>query len=305
MREINHIGSEMADGVDAMTAEVATEEIGLSLDEEYVANVNSASKKLDIADDIDGMRRCKNCGSMCNSAYCGACGQSMSVERLNPRQFFMDLLSGLLRINRGFIFTARHLLLHPWKVIRDYIQGRRIVYTPPVNMLVLLCFIGTIITGLFIPERNGNISSFEMPADSSLIYRIGVSIGDFFANSTIAQNLTIYLPTLLAIPLVYRNHGSKKYNIAEYFVAMIYMVCSFMIFRILISPLYTLFPDSDWSVVNLIYIICISGASLYMAFPMSTKKARVKHFIYYLLFVFAIYLIFAIFLGIGLTWILE
>lgn len=256
------------------------------------------------SEETGGGRRCKNCGSVCDTPYCGVCGQSMSVERLRPRQFFVDMISGLLRINRGFLFTARHLLTHPWRVIRDYVYGRRISYTPPVNMLVLLSFIGTFAAALFIPE-SATKPGFEMPADSSLFYRIGVSIGDFFANSTIAQNLTIYLPALLAIPIVYRSHGSKRYNLAEYLVAMIYMICSFMLFRILTSPLHTIFPSVDWSPVNLIYTIFISGASLYMAFPMPTRKARIRHFFYYLLCAFALYLFLALFLGFGIAWLMQ
>lgn len=62
------------------------------------------------------------------------------------------MVSGLLRINRGFLFTAKHLLFHPWKVIREYLKGKRVNYTSPVNMLVILCFLGTLVSGLFFSE---------------------------------------------------------------------------------------------------------------------------------------------------------
>lgn len=300
MRAIGLI-SEVIEPAGTSTADIAVADIASSIADENVAVADEEENADNSADVADGMRRCRNCGTVCDTPYCGVCGQSMSIERLRFRKFMVDMLLGLFRVNRGFFFTAKHLLLRPWKVIRDYVQGRRIAYTPPVNMLVLLSFIGTILTGLFRPDRNGNITTVEVPVDSTLFYRLGLALGDFVANSEIAHNLTIYLPALLAIPLVYRKHGSKRYNVAEYSVAMIYMACSFMIFRILIMPLYLMFPDVKWSLANLIYTILISGASLYMAFPMSTKKARIKHFIYYLLAVFTVYMLFVLLLSVGIV----
>lgn len=303
-RDIGQIDNKIVASVDTSPASTVSADIASAISDDIVASADAESND-DVSESVGGMRRCKNCGNLCDTAYCGTCGQSMSVQRLKPRQFFVDMLSGLLRINRGFIFTAKHLLLHPWRVIRDYIHGRRIAYTPPVNLLVILSFIGTIVIGLLIPEKSGEMASFEMPTNTSLLYRIGVSLGDFFANSAIAQNLTIYLPALLAIPLVYRRHGSNRYNIAEYLVAMIYMACSFMIFRIITSPLYAIFPDLDRSVINITYTICITGASLYMAFPLPTKKARIRHFIYYLLTAISLYTVLAFSLGVGIALLMD
>ena len=171
---------------------------------------------------------CKNCGAECNTAYCGKCGQSMSVSRLETKSFLLDMVSGLLRINRGFLFTAKHLLFHPWKVIREYIKGKRVNYTSPVNMLVILCFLGTLVGGLFFSEPT-NTSNVLDVSNGSVWYKIGASIGGFFKNNSIAQNLTIYLPVLLAIPIVYRNKGGRRYTLAEYVVAMIYIIDALLI----------------------------------------------------------------------------
>lgn len=127
---------------------------------------------------------CKNCGieNDVNAKYCSECGQSLSVGRLQPKTFFAEIMSGLLRLNRGMLFTSWNLLIHPWKVIRDYIHGKRISYTPPVNLLILLMFIlallekfGRTMSGIVVKE-----SVPDDVSDASLWYRIGLSVSSMF-----------------------------------------------------------------------------------------------------------------------------
>lgn len=236
----------------------------------------------------DSVVECRNCGCYCTSNFCPECGQSVKERRLENKTFFIGLLSGLSRINRGFLYTAWQLLIHPWKVIRDYVQCRRVRYVPPVSMLIVVCFISAFVSGL-IPSDPGEIT--DTGTDHlSLTYKVILKITDFIMNSMIARNLTIYIPALAAIPIVYWKVGARRYNLAEYFAAMIYMTSSFLFFGIIISPV-SVFSDTWDSVLEIVYSITICSLSMYKAFPVSSIKKRIGYFALYLVTTVMIYLL--------------
>ena len=242
--------------------------------------------------DNQPIHRCKNCGATCGSNYCPECGQAVSVGRLENRTFLIEMLSGLFRINRGFLFTAWNLIIHPWKVIRDYLHGRRVIYTPPVNMLVILCFIESFLIGFSSVIDNTPELHQAMP-DGSVWYRIGVSLGDFFRHNSIIENLAISIPALIAVPIVYWKAGATRYNLAEYFMATIFMIDASIAFDILTFPLHFIAPAIN-DTASLIYLVAICGASLYFAFPYPSRHSRIRHFVYYILTVVFIYFTIAI-----------
>lgn len=242
------------------------------------------------------MTRCKNCGCECTSNYCPECGQSVSEKRLDNKSFFIDMLTGLSRINKGFLYTAWNLLIHPWTVIRDYIQCRRIRYVAPISMLVLVCFMSAFI-GTFMPAEEQSAVTGIAGDSSSILYRMLVYAGSFLSKNVLAQNLTIYIPALVAIPIVYGRVGAKKYNIAEYLTAMLYMASAFLLFDIIASP-FRLVSETVYSSLSFAYTILICAMSMYFAFPIASGKRRIGYFAVYLLTVLLIY--FILFLTIGI-----
>ena len=157
--------------------------------------------------------KCRNCGCSCTSRFCPDCGQSVDEKRLENKTFFIGLLSGLSRINQGFLYTAWHLLIHPWKVIRDYIQCRRVKYVAPISMLIVVCFISAFVSGLMPSEPDGVVEE-SGTSQVGLIYKMTLAVTDFIMNSMVVRNLTIYIPAVLAIPIVFWKVGARKYNIA-------------------------------------------------------------------------------------------
>ena len=233
--------------------------------------------------------KCRNCGCSCTSNFCPDCGQSVKEKRLENKTFFIGLLSGLTRINQGFLYTAWQLLIHPWKVIRDYIQCRRIRYVAPISMLIVVCFISAFVSGLMPSEPDGVVE--DSGTDHvGLIYKIPLAVTDFIMNSMVIRNLTIYIPALLAIPIVYRKIGARKYNLAEYFAAMIYMTSSMLLFTIILSPL-SLISETWYSGLEIGYSLLICSMSMYKAFPVGNLKKRIGYFILYLLVAVLIYLL--------------
>ena len=233
--------------------------------------------------------KCRNCGCSCTSNFCPDCGQSVKEKRLENRTFFIGLLSGLSRINQGFLYTSWQLLIHPWKVIRDYIQCRRVKYVAPISMLIVICFISAFVSSLMPSEPDGVIAdtgSGPIPT----MYKVVLKVTDFLMNSMICRNLTIYIPALVAIPIVYWRVGARKYNLAEYFAAMIYMTSSMLVFGIIISPV-SLLSEPCYSCLEIVYSIVICSMSMYKAFPVGSLKKRIGYFALYLVISVLIYLL--------------
>ena len=235
----------------------------------------SASKK-----NTTSIIKCKNCGCSCTSRFCPDCGQSVKEKRLENRTFFIGLLSGLSRINQGFLYTAWQLLIRPWKVIRDYIQCRRIRYVAPISMLIVVCFMSAFVSGLLPSEPDGVVSDTGSDPIPPL-YKAVLKVTDFLMNSMVIRNLTIYVPALAAIPIVYWRMGARKYNLAEYFAAMIYMTSSILLFGVITSPV-SLLSEPWYSGLEIVYSILICSLSMYKAFPIKSLKKRIGYFILYL-----------------------
>lgn len=233
--------------------------------------------------------KCRNCGCSCTSNFCPDCGQSVKEKRLENKTFFIGLLSGLTRINQGFLYTAWQLLIRPWKVIRDYIQCRRVRYIAPISMLIVVCFISAFVSGLM-PSAPDGVVEETASGHSSFIYKALLAVTDFLMNSMVVLNLTIYIPALLAIPIVYRKVGARKYNLAEYFAAMIYMTSSVLLFSAIMSPL-SLISETLYSGLEMSYSIFVCSLSMYKAFPVAGLKKRIGYFTLYLIVSVALYLL--------------
>ena len=251
---------------------------------------------MDSSEKIKLTVKCRNCGCSCTSNFCPDCGQSVKEKRLENKTFFIGLLSGLSRINQGFLYTSWQLLIHPWKVIRDYIRCRRVRYVAPVSMLIVVCFMSAFVSGLIPSEAPGVITDTGMEG-APLTSKVLLRVTEFIMNSMIARNLTIYIPALAAIPMVYWKVGATRYNLAEYFAAMIYMTSSFLLFGIIITPLLLL-SESWYTGVEITYSILICSMSMYKAFPIGSIRKRLGHFILYLITSVLIYLL--IILGIAI-----
>lgn len=212
------------------------------------------------------VKTCLNCGTPYIGTYCHHCGQHCSTGRLMPRTFFIDMCASLTRINRGFLYTAGLLAVAPWRVIRDYIRGHRVRYVAPVQMLIVLCLIGTFLSSFIDESAMDKVKSIEL-LDADL-RGAGVvnSIARMYFGSWIAQYLTIFLPCVLAARIVYRRSGARRFNIAEYATAMIYMSDAMLVVSIVLCPLGLIYPALD-TLASGLYMCVVGAIVMVKAFP--------------------------------------
>ena len=92
---------------------------------------------------LAGNPQCLNCGTLLQGPFCHYCGQpDKNFLRFFP-VLLRELLEDFLDFDSRFMRTLRPLLFKPGKLTRDYLDGRRFRYTPPLRLYIfssIACF---------------------------------------------------------------------------------------------------------------------------------------------------------------------
>lgn len=245
-------------------------------------------------------RYCLNCGAKTDGHnFCPHCGQSATVDRLTTRNFLISIFAGLTRINRGFLYTCWQLLYRPWRVIADYIRGRRVRYSGPVQILLLLCFFLYVLfpaIGIYdILPLKQSIVPFD---DTTELGHFANRVVKFMIDSPSLAYILLFVPAIPAMRIVYRSAGAQRYNTAEFLLAAIYMSDAMLVVECISTLLDTITLGYADTIGNF-YILVIGIISVYRAFPgrkMSVGK-RVLKLLLFALLAFVLYIIAAILLA--------
>jgi len=102
---------------------------------------------------------CLNCGTDLKGPFCYYCGQpDKNLMRFFPA-LLRDLLEDVIDLDSRAVRTIKPLLFHPGKLTRDYLDGRRFRYVPPMRlyMFASMAFfiLATILTSNLIVSAEG------------------------------------------------------------------------------------------------------------------------------------------------------
>ncbi len=83
---------------------------------------------------LTGSARCLNCGTPLEGPYCHYCGQpDRNFMRFFPA-LLREFLAEFLELDSRFTRTMVPLLFRPGRLTRDFLDGRRFRYTPPLRL---------------------------------------------------------------------------------------------------------------------------------------------------------------------------
>ena len=83
-------------------------------------------------------RSCRNCGQSMQGSYCALCGQQ-EKDVLRPFIFFLqELLRVVFELDGRAYKTTFRLLTRPGFLTREYFVGRRVSYTPPLRLFLII-----------------------------------------------------------------------------------------------------------------------------------------------------------------------
>lgn len=85
---------------------------------------------------LAGSINCLNCGTELQGPFCHYCGQpDKNLVRFFPA-LLRDMLEDFADFDSRFVRTLKPLLLKPGKLTRDYLDGRRFRYVPPLRLYI-------------------------------------------------------------------------------------------------------------------------------------------------------------------------
>jgi hypothetical protein len=91
---------------------------------------------------------CSNCGAAMGGAFCPKCGQSADDIRRPAWALFSHVAESLFAWEGRFFHTLRSLFMRPGRVAREYIDGKRMAYTAPVRLYVVISLVFFTVMGL-------------------------------------------------------------------------------------------------------------------------------------------------------------
>lgn len=97
----------------------------------------TVDRRLSIPDRrLAGSSACLNCGTVLQGPFCHYCGQpDRNLLRFFP-VLMRELLEDFFDFDSRFMRTMKPLLFRPGKLTRDYLEGRRFRYVPPLRLYI-------------------------------------------------------------------------------------------------------------------------------------------------------------------------
>ena len=110
---------------------------------------------------------CSNCAKPLpgQADFCPACGQSIKVITRPWREVIGELLTEMLDFDGRMLLSLRYLVKRPGFLSYEYINGRRLSFTSPVRMYLVISLVFFFVLPLILPESTVTNPSHEISVD--------------------------------------------------------------------------------------------------------------------------------------------
>lgn len=134
---------------------------------------------------------CKNCGHSIDGKFCGNCGQSSNIGRINFPNFINEVSESVFQINKGFFYTLRELFVRPGNSLKEFLNGKRKNHFKPIAYVLTLSTVYFLISqatnqNTWMDEAiSGWINGVNMDSSGSEIPKIAIWFSKNYAYSTL------------------------------------------------------------------------------------------------------------------------
>ena len=209
---------------------------------------------------------CLNCGTEFQGKFCPECGQSAETGRFTMKFIFENLLAAFLSKDGGIWFTLKNLFTRPGAMIVEILNGKRRRYFSPFSMLICSLTFYVVILSLsgshqeyrefenklqkveetysIDSENAGNDKDTEINATAKKTASkiLGTAVSFYNNHYTLLYMLTLPF-FVFAARTCYGKANRKRYNRAEYVVAIVYALVIVVLYRCIVSLVYLASPD--------------------------------------------------------------
>ena len=244
--------------------------------------------------------KCLNCGMEYEGNFCPECGQSAETGRFTWRFIIENLQSAVLGKDGGIWFTIKNLFSRPGAMIVEILNGKRKSYFSPFPMLFFVLAIYVLIlsfTGsnhefrefenemlradsLENVELELNLNSSEIinldsgsaetkddalkqkqdKAKNSFSLFMGKAVSIYNNHYTLVYMLTLPL-LVVAARASYGKSNRKRYNRAEYTVAIVYTSVIVVLYRCIVSLAYLASPNVSGKMGSFMPLVLIIAST--------------------------------------------
>ena len=106
---------------------------------------------------------CKNCGTQIvpDDAFCRKCGQENHDHHLTMKAMLYEFVEGITHFDNKVINTYKNLIFKPGKLTKEYIEGKRVSYVPPVRLYIFTAFVYFFLMGLMVTKITEKIKEIR------------------------------------------------------------------------------------------------------------------------------------------------
>lgn len=93
-------------------------------------------------------QHCLNCGEKVAGKFCSNCGQKFQPTKVPLRIYLEDAVETLFNIDNRVFKTLKDLFLKPGEITRNYLEGQRAAYLPPLRIYLSISVLYFLIIGI-------------------------------------------------------------------------------------------------------------------------------------------------------------
>jgi hypothetical protein len=198
---------------------------------------------------------CLNCDSEIPGNFCGNCGQSAKVHKINFHFLIHDIQHGLLHIEKGFLYTIKELFSRPGHSIREFLAGKRVNHFKPLSFVIILAGIYGILTNYF--DLHLFSTNFQISGSGESYLRSKEVVDKM--SKWISQHYSIV--AIIQIPIfafgTYICFLKSGYNFLEHIIINAFITGQKLTLRLISFPLFYYYRSNDSFriVTNIIEVI--------------------------------------------------
>lgn len=91
---------------------------------------------------------CKSCNHTVAYNFCGNCGRSVEIKRVDSR-YILHEIQHILHFEKGILYTVKELLNNPGHNIREFIADNRSRLVKPILFIIVTSLVYTLVSHLF------------------------------------------------------------------------------------------------------------------------------------------------------------